>query len=205
MVQEQLIPRGITDPATVVAMETVPREVFMPMGEENAAYLDGAQPIGEGQTISQPYIVALMTQSARLSPEDKVLEIGTGSGYGAAILSRVAREVVTVERIPSLTTKVNIIYKKLGYDNILVKVANGSLGWKEESPYDAIVVTAAAPKVPKSLVDQLKVGGRLVIPVGSPLSQVLVRITKLNDKGHFDEEALEYVRFVPLIGKEGWA
>jgi protein-L-isoaspartate(D-aspartate) O-methyltransferase len=203
MVQEQLIPRSIRDPATIAAMSTVPRHLFVPPEAQLRAYYDGPIPIKEGQTISQPYIVALMTQAAELGPDSIALEIGTGSGYAAAVLSRIAREIYTIERIPSLAKQAEELLKHLGYHNVQVKIDDGTLGWPEKGPFDAIIVTAAAPKVPTAYLDQLKLAGRLIIPVGDTFSQELLRLRKTGDHA-YSQEILEYVRFVPLIGKEGW-
>lgn len=202
MVSEQLITRGIKDPLTLESMREVPRQVFVPEKLQMASYNDSPLPIEAGQTISQPYIVALMTEAAELDPDSKVLEIGTGSGYGAAVLSRIVKEVFTIERIPILAEHAEKCFKELEYQNIHVKVGDGSLGWYDESPYDAILVTAGAPVVPQSLLHQLKPGGRLVIPVGVS-HQRLIRFRK-TDEEQYDEEVLELVRFVPLIGEEGW-
>ena len=158
MVARQIRPRGIDDQATLNAMLEVPRHLFVPSALRSAAYEDGPLPIGEGQTISQPYIVALMTQAAELDRESVVLEIGTGSGYGAAVLSRLAKEVYTVERIPALAIQAEKVLKECGYDNVHVKVENGTLGWPDKGPYDAILVTAGAPFVPEPFSSQLKTG-----------------------------------------------
>ncbi|MGA8164661.1 MAG: protein-L-isoaspartate(D-aspartate) O-methyltransferase [Waddliaceae bacterium] len=203
MVEYQLIPRDIHDPATLESMAAVPRHCFVPSKLHHYAYEDGPLEIGYGQTISQPYIVALMTQAAEVESSSHVLEIGTGSGYAAAILSLIVQEVYTVERIPQLATQAQERFAQLGYDNIHVKVANGTLGWPEKAPFDAIIVTAGAPVIPESLLEQLKPAGRMVIPVGDAFSQELVRIRKsLTGKDH--HEFLGPVRFVPLIGEEGW-
>lgn len=203
MIEEQIKRRGVRDPATLKAMEIVPRHEFVPTLLKSSAYEDTPLPIGLGQTISQPYIVALMTQSANLKPEDSVLEIGTGSGYAAAILSRIVNKVYTIERIDQLSQRAKEAYKRLDYHNIEVMSGDGTLGWAEKAPFDAILVTAGAPVVPNSLKQQLNVGGRLVIPVGDAFSQQLLRIRKLED-GTFSEEIVEFVRFVPLIGEQGW-
>ena len=203
MVEDQLKRRGINDPLTLRSMLEVPRHMFVPPELIEYAYEDGPLPIGENQTISQPYIVALMTQAAELDPNCKVLEIGTGSGYAAAILSRICKDVYSIERISSLAKRAQAVFKELGYDNIQVLVGDGTLGWPEKGPFDAIIVTAGAPVVPESLRNQLKTGGRLVIPVGDAISQELWRYRRGAD-GKFTQELLEYVRFVPLIGKEGW-
>ena len=203
MVDEQIKPRGIHDSATIKSMLEVPRHAFVPVELLPMAYNDGPLPIGDGQTISQPYIVALMTQAAELKPDSSVLDIGTGSGYAAAVLSRIVKEVCTIERIGSLSQNAEAKFKELGYSNIHTKVGDGTLGWSEKAPFDAIIVTAGAPVIPESLLGQLKVGGRLIIPVGDAFSQQLLRYRKGADN-KFTREILEYVRFVPLIGKEGW-
>lgn len=205
MVRTQLRRRGVKDPSVVSAMDAVPREAFVPEDMQELSYRDSPLPIGEGQTISQPFIVARMIEYLELGPEDRVLEIGTGSGYGAAVLSRIARTVVTVERRPSLAEKARGRMRELGLDNVVVVVGDGSLGWPEGAPYDAVVGTAGAPKVPEPLKKQLAPGGRIVLPVGTvPGRQVLVRLRKTED-GNFEEDRKEAVRFVPLVGKEAWS
>lgn len=203
MVELQIQRRGVKDPLTLKSMLQVPRHLFVPHFLVGEAYEDGPLPIGEGQTISQPYIVALMTEAAEVKQDAIVLEIGTGSGYAAAILSRIASKVYTVERIESLGETAKKRFNELGYDNIEVKIGDGTLGWPEKGPFDVIVVTAGAPIVPSSLVSQLKDQGRLIIPVGDSISQSLLRIRKMPG-GKTTQEILEAVRFVPLIGKEGW-
>lgn len=203
MVKSQIAARGVKDPATLSSMLEVPREIFVPDALNHAAYDDGPLPIGYGQTISQPYIVALMIASAKLNSTDTVLEIGTGSGYAAAVLSRVVSQVYTIERIPELAAQAQRRFQQLNYTNINVKVGDGSLGWPEVSPFDAIIVTAGAPVIPESFYNQLKDNGRVIIPIGDALSQQLLRLHK-QPKGQFMREILEFVRFVPLIGKQGW-
>lgn len=203
MVEAHIIPRGITDPSTIHSMKTVPRHLFVPGPLQDYAYEDRPLPIGYKQVISQPYLVGLMTQAARLSSNETVLEIGTGSGYAAAVLAQIAKDVYTIERIETFVAEASRVYKELGYSNIHVKLGDGSLGWPEHAPYDAIVATAGAPIVPEALVDQLKVGGYLVIPIGDRESQHLYRYEKL-PHGKLREEFVEYVRFVPLIGEQGW-
>jgi len=203
MVDHQLIPRGIDDPATLESMSTVPRHRFVPESLRPYAYEDGPLLIGYEQTISQPYIVACMTQAAEVGPSSTVLEIGTGSGYAAAVLSLIAKEVYTIERIPGLAAEAKERFEALGYHNIHVKVSDGSLGWPEKAPFDAVIVTAGSPIVPKSLLEQLKAGGRMVIPLGDSFSQELVRIRR-SLTGKDMQEYLGAVRFVPLIGEEGW-
>lgn len=172
---EKIRRHGIKDPRVLEAILKVPRHLFVPKELIHEAYVDAPLPIGEGQTISQPYIVALMTEALELDENSKVLEIGTGSGYQAAILAEIAKEVYTVERIPSLKEKARKVLDALGYENIKFKVGDGTEGWPEYAPYDAIIVTAGAPEIPKPLVEQLKVGGRLVIPVGDELTQRLLK------------------------------
>lgn len=204
MIKEHLIARGISDEAVLKAMGDVPREAFVMEGEERLAYEDYPLPISHGQTISQPYMVAYMTESLELSSEDTVLEIGTGSGYAAAVLSRIVKKVYSVERIAELATSARQRLIKLGYDNIEIMAGDGSLGWPEHGPYDAIVVTAGAPELPKALLQQLKVSGRLVVPVGSSQTlQMLVRARRKSGSD-FTVEELCAVRFVPLYGAEGW-
>jgi protein-L-isoaspartate(D-aspartate) O-methyltransferase len=202
MVERQLLPRGIHDPLVLKAMEKVPREAFVPEDLRESAYGDNPLPIGEGQTISQPYIVALMTEALELKGAEKVLEIGTGSGYQAAVLAEIAKEVYTMERVASLSEKAEQILGRLGYANIHFKVFNGTLGWPEHSPYDAIMVTAGAPEIPETLIEQLGEGGRLVIPVGDRLGQDLFKIRKKG--GRTTTEDLGPVRFVNLVGEYGW-
>jgi len=202
MVQEQLLARGIKDERVLRAMMKVPRHLFLEEGLWSQAYGDFPLPIGEGQTISQPYIVALMTEALRLKGDDKVLEIGTGSGYQAAILAELAERVFSIERISSLAAKARRILDELGYANVLIKVSDGTYGWEEEAPFDGIIVTAGAPEIPKTLLRQLKVGGRLVIPVGNEYSQTLLRIAR--KESGYKEEDLGGCRFVRLIGDHGW-
>lgn len=202
MVEDQLKRRGIRDPRVLDAMSTVPRHLFVPPVARPAAYADSALPIGQRQTISQPYVVAFMTEAARIEPGDKVLEIGTGSGYGAAVAAQIADKVYTIERHGELAEQARDRFRELGYDNIHVIEADGSQGWPEQAPYDAIIVTAAAPEVPQPLLDQLAVGGRLIVPVGTRASQRIVRATRRDDEIH--RAPLTEVRFVPLIGEHGW-
>jgi protein-L-isoaspartate(D-aspartate) O-methyltransferase len=204
MLNDHLIARGIYDSAVLAAMTIVPREEFVAAHLKEFAYDDHPLPIDEGQTISQPYIVAYMTEALELSTGDRVLEIGTGSGYAAAILSRIVDTVYTVEHFGSLVQQAVQRFKILGYENIHVLEGDGTLGWPDHAPYDAIVVTAGAPEVPQPLLDQLAIGGRLVIPVGSnPYLQTLVRVRRVSKKD-FSREELCGVRFVPLIGTAGW-
>jgi protein-L-isoaspartate(D-aspartate) O-methyltransferase len=202
MVDEQLIPRGIHDLKTLEAMRKVPRHLFVEDAMKDQAYGDFPLPIGRGQTISQPYIVALMTQALGLKGHESVLEIGTGSGYQAAILSQVCAKVYTVERIDSLLVQARKIFDSLHYLNILTKLDDGTNGWLEYAPYDAIIVTAGGPKVPEPLLKQLADPGILVIPVGDRGVQDLRRVIKKD--GKIIEKTIEYVRFVSLIGDHGW-
>lgn len=204
MMNDHLLARGIRDPAVLKAMLEVPREAFVAEGMEELAYDDYALPIDEGQTISQPYIVAYMAESLELSAADRVLEIGTGSGYAAAVLSRIVSTVYTVERLAGLARSAHQRLEMLSYSNIHVLEGDGTLGWPEYAPYDAIVVTAGAPDLPKPLLSQLSVGGRLVIPVGAtPYLQILVRVRRVSEEEYRSEELCP-VRFVPLIGVAGW-
>jgi protein-L-isoaspartate(D-aspartate) O-methyltransferase len=204
MVATQIRARGITDPLVLEAMRAVPREWFVPSALARFAYEDRPLPIGEGQTISQPYIVAVMTEAARLKPGARALEIGTGSGYGAAVLSRIATEVYTVERVRALAEAARDRLAELGYANVHVLEGDGTLGWAEHAPYDAIVVTAGGPRVPEALLSQLAVEGRLIMPVGpGSRHQRLVRVTRTGTQ-EYRYEDLEEVAFVPLIGAEGW-
>lgn len=194
---------GITDPRVLRAIGKVPREKFVCAENKIHAYGNYALPIEKGQTISQPSIVGLMTELLDLDGSEKVLEIGTGSGYQCAILAELAGEVYTIERHRSLAEKAGRILKELGYKNIHMRVGDGTLGWLDEAPFDCILVTAGAPDVPRALLSQLKeAGGRIVIPAGQPEHQTLLRITRLGDEFH--EEMIEPVRFVPLIGEQGW-
>ncbi|MBA3541298.1 MAG: protein-L-isoaspartate(D-aspartate) O-methyltransferase [Deltaproteobacteria bacterium] len=204
MVETQIRARGIHDPRVLAAMREVPREAFLPPALEPLAYEDRALPIEANQTISQPYIVALMIDALGLRADDDVLEVGTGSGYAAAVLARVARRVYTIERIPELAELARTRFAELGYATIEVKCDDGTLGWPEHAPYSAIVVTAGGPSVPRALLAQLAIGGRLVMPVGPSRAQQLVRVTRINQT-EVQGENLGEVMFVPLIGKHGWA
>lgn len=202
MVREQLIPRGISDPRVLDVFRRVERHEFISEKLRESAYADHPLPIGEGQTISQPYIVALMTECLGLKGNEKVLEIGTGSGYQTAVLTSLAKEVYSVERIALLAKFAKANLEKTGYRNVSVRVADGTLGWKEHAPYEGVIVTAAAPKIPQAYIDQLALGGRIVIPVGSRFSQVLTVLEK-TAKGNLTSEACGCV-FVPLVGRDGW-
>ena len=196
MVQQQLMPRGIKDARVLGAMSKVPREEFVPPDSRADSYEDGPLPIGEGQTISQPYIVAFMTEQLRSKPSDRVLEIGTGSGYQAAILAELAAEVYTIEIVEPLAKNAEVTLQRLGYKNVHVKVGDGYSGWLEHAPFDAIIVTCAPDHVPQQLTDQLKDGGRMVIPVGERFAQQLYLLEKQN--GRLRESAVLPVRFVPM-------
>jgi protein-L-isoaspartate(D-aspartate) O-methyltransferase len=201
---EQIAGRGVRDHAVLAAMRRVPRERFVSDVQAEAAYADEPLPIGEGQTISQPYVVAVMTEALSPAAGDRVLEIGTGSGYAAAVLAVIVAEVYTIERIESLAERARARLAELGYASVHVRLGDGSLGWPEHAPYDGIVVTAGGPDVPRSLLNQLAIGGRLVMPVGpSPRFQRLVRLVRTG-ADTFEREDLEQVAFVPLIGAEGW-
>jgi len=202
MVERQLRSRDIRDERVLAAFMDVPRHKFVSSSELDSAYDDRPLSIGEGQTISQPYMVALMTQYLELKGDERTLEIGTGSGYQAAILSRLCREVFTVERIAKLSERAAEILAELGYDNIHFKVGDGTLGWPEEAPFDRIIITAGAPRIPPSLAEQLAEGGILVAPVGGEYAQDLVVATKR--EGKLEERTVCGCVFVRLIGKEGW-
>ena len=203
MVSEQLVRRGIRDAAVLEAFHRVPREAFVAPDDMSHAYYDGPLGIGHGQTISQPYVVAMTVEALGLKGHEHVLEIGAGSGYAAAILGMLAREVDTIERIPELADSAARRLARLGYANVHVHCADGTLGWPPNAPYEAICVAAGAPRPPQPLLDQLTIGGRLVIPHGDASSQHLVRITRRGEHD-FVEEDLGEVRFVPLVGEAGW-
>lgn len=202
MVFEQLIARGIKDEAVLRVFREVPREMFMPREFSDSAYNDHPIPIGNGQTISQPYIVALMTEKLSLKNNDKVLEIGTGSGYQAAILAKICGKVYSIERFPNLAERAENVLRSLKIDNVEIKIGDGTLGWDKHAPYDAIIVTASAPEIPMPLIDQLAAGGRLIIPIGDRFSQLLIRFKKTNDR--IEKEEICGCVFVPLVGRYGW-
>jgi protein-L-isoaspartate(D-aspartate) O-methyltransferase len=202
MVKNQLIPRGIKDERVLRVMGKIPRHLFIEEALAGEAYNDHPVPIGEKQTISQPYIVALMTEALELKAEERTLEIGTGSGYQTAILAELSNRVYTIERIKSLLVNARKVLAQLGYDNILFKAFDGTLGWKEYAPFDAIMVTAGAPRFPSPLMDQLADNGRMVIPVGDRYSQELIKVIRKGKS--FEQENLGGCRFVNLIGVEGW-
>src|SRR3989440_6848653 len=204
MVDVQIARRGVRDRQVLDAMRRVPREAFVEPGFEEFAYEDGPLPIGEAQTISQPYIVALMIEAAEVKPGNIVLEVGAGSGYAAAVMGQIADRVYAIERHPSLGKAARQRFKKLGYDNIDLRVGDGTRGWPEAAPFDAILVAAGGPEVPPALKEQLAIGGRLVIPVGEEARyQNLIKLTRKSE-AEFVEENLGAVAFVPLIGEQGW-
>jgi protein-L-isoaspartate(D-aspartate) O-methyltransferase len=218
MVCQQIEPRGITDPDVLAAMRAVPRHVFVSDALKDQAYGDFPLPIGEQQTISQPFIVAEMTQALQIGKDDRVLEIGTGSGYQAAVLAQIAYRVYTIERIRSLYVQTRKLLDELNYHslyvqtrklldelnyhNVIMRCTDGTMGWKDESPFDAIIVTAGAPSLPESLIAQLAEGGRMVAPVGDQHAQDLIKITK--DSNGIQRTSLGGCRFVKLVGKQGW-
>ena len=205
MVASQIRSRGIRDERLLRAMEVIPRHIFVDEGLADQAYSDNPLPIGEGQTISQPYMVALMTEALELKGDEKVLEIGTGSGYQSAILSKLADRVFSIEKIASLAGRARSILDLLGCFNVLTRVGDGSYGWRDEAPFDGIIVTAGAPDIPRPILEQLTIGGSLVIPVGSLYSQTLLRLTRLSeDIEDVKREDLGGCRFVSLVGEYGW-
>jgi protein-L-isoaspartate(D-aspartate) O-methyltransferase len=202
MVRTQLIPRGIKDSRVLDAMERVPRHLFIGSAAAGNAYSDMALPIGEGQTISQPYMVAIMTELLELKGREKVLEVGTGSGYQAAVLAELSLEVFTIERIAPLAERAETKFRELSYANVHVKTGDGTLGWPEEAPFDRIIITAGSPEIPAPLIEQLAKGGIIVIPVGDLYSQQLLKYRNAGEK-----PITEYHTpcvFVPLIGQYGW-
>jgi protein-L-isoaspartate(D-aspartate) O-methyltransferase len=202
MVRNQIEGRGIRDPRVLQAMHDVPRHLFVPSERRHLAYVDGPLPIGGGQTISQPYIVALMTELLELSGDERVLEVGTGSGYQAAVLSKLAEKIYSLERIPELAEQARVRLSDLGSSNVEVHVGDGSEGLPDHAPFDGILVTAAAPRVPEALKEQLADGGVLVLPVGSRAGQILERWRREGDL--YRAEKIAPVAFVPLIGSQGW-
>ncbi|UNC93825.1 protein-L-isoaspartate(D-aspartate) O-methyltransferase [Candidatus Contubernalis alkalaceticus] len=203
MIAKQLVNRGIKDEKVLESFRQVPRQEFVQDEDNDYAYADGPLPIGHGQTISQPYIVALMTEALEIKKTDRVMEIGTGSGYQTAILANLAGQVYSVEKVSALAKAADKKLKNLGYENVQVKVGDGTKGWKKNAPYDAIMVTAASPQVPPSLLEQLSPQGRMVIPVGDRYFQKLMLLVKTLD-GEMKTINLGDCRFVPLLGEEGW-
>lgn len=202
MVEHQLEKRGIRDPRVLEAFRKVPRHEFVPDKLKSQAYADGPLPVGDGQTISQPYMVAIMTQSVAVHPGHRVLEVGTGSGYQAGILAELGAKVFTIERIPELAEKALARLWRLGYNGVDVRIGDGTQGWQEKAPYAAIIVTAGSPQIPAPLLGQLAMGGRLVIPIGQSRSQVLY--TALQTRQGLTRSPGERCKFVPLIGEHGW-
>ncbi len=203
MVEKQLIGRGITDAKVIEVMSRIPRHLFIPEALRDQAYGDYPVPIGEKQTISQAFTVAFMTQSLELDGDEKILEVGTGSGYQAAVLSQLADKVYTVERIASLARQARRVLDQLACRNVNLKVSDGTLGWENEAPFDGILVTAGAPAIPDEYRCQLSIGGRLIIPVGGREQQDMIRVTRLSESDYREEKLLD-CRFVPLIGSQGW-
>lgn len=203
MVAQQLVPREIVDQRVLDAMLKVPRHLFVEPGLQSHAYSDTSLPIGEKQTISQPYMVAAMSEALVLQGQERVLEIGTGSGYQTAILSVLAKRIYSIERISILAGRARKVLDQLQMSNINIKIGDGTLGWIDQAPFDGILVAAGAPDIPGEYLDQLEVGGRLVLPVGDRQQQILMRVTRLADGG-FRHEQLMGCRFVPLIGAQGW-
>ena len=203
MVTEQLVARGIQNPRVLSAMGKVPRHLFVEEALVGRAYGDYPLPIGEKQTISQPYMVALMTEALDPGPKDRILEIGTGSGYQTAILAELCSKVYSIDRIKVLAERAEKILRNLGYTNFLIRVADGTNGWKEEAPFDGILVTAGGPSVPKVLIEQLADGGRLIIPIGDEFSQSLIKVVREGDTFH--QSSLTGCVFVKLIGNHGWS
>lgn len=202
MVAEQLAARGIRSRRVLEAMKTVPRHMFVPHNERGEAYADRALALARGQTISQPFMVATMTEALAPQPGDRVLEIGTGSGYQTAVLAELVREVYTVERDPELALHARELLEEMGYGNVRYLVGDGSLGWPSQAPFDSILVTAGAPDVPRELQAQLRDGGRIVIPIGTRNEQELYRVVRRGSA--FEKEWITSCRFVPLVGEEGW-
>jgi len=202
MVEEQIVARGVRDERVLAAMRKVPRHVFLPEAMRGMAYADNALPIGENQTMSQPYMVAIMSELLGLKGTERVLEIGTGSGYQAAVLAELCAKVYTVERVKILAEKARSTLDRLGYQSVAIKVYDGTYGWKDAAPFDAIMVTAGAPDVPSPLVEQLKVGGGMVIPVGDRFGQRLMKVVRTSE-GPVTESSIPCV-FVPLIGNHAW-
>lgn len=202
MVETQIIARNISNSQVIAAMLKIPRELFIPKYLQNEAYNDSPLPIGESQTISQPYIVAQMTQALEPKNTDRILEIGTGSGYQSVILAEIVQEVFTIECIETLARRAESVVEKLGYKNIFIKVGDGTMGWEEHAPYNGILITAATPKLPPPLVEQLKEGGIIVAPIGNKIVQTLTKITKIG--GELHQEQLFECTFVPLVGAYGW-
>lgn len=203
MVEQQIIARGVVDQRVIDTMLAIPRHLFVEAGLQSHAYGDASLPIGEKQTISQPYMVAVMTAALELQGDERILEIGTGSGYQTAILSKLVKRIYSVERIAVLAGRARKILDQLQLSNINIKIGDGTIGWENQAPFSGILVAAGSPDVPQKYLDQLDIGGRLVLPVGDQKQQVLVRITR-TEKDHFEQEQMMGCRFVPLIGEQGW-
>jgi protein-L-isoaspartate(D-aspartate) O-methyltransferase len=203
MVEEQVVGRGIEDARVIDAMLKVPRHRFVEEALGSMAYSDSPLPIGDKQTISQPYMVGLMSEALQLKGDESVLEVGTGSGYQAAVLALLADRVFSLERIPTLARRARKVLDECGYSKVNIRLTDGTYGWEDQGPFDCIVVTAGAPRVPETYLSQLAIGGRLVIPVGDRASQVLMRVTRVSSDEYQEEELLG-CRFVPLIGNHGW-
>jgi protein-L-isoaspartate(D-aspartate) O-methyltransferase len=203
MVAQQLSARGIVDQRVLEVMSTIPRHLFVEAGLQSHAYSDASLPIGEKQTISQPYMVAAMTAALELQGDERILEIGTGSGYQTAVLSKLVKRVYSVERIAVLAGRARKILDQLQLSNINIKIGDGTVGWADQAPFAGILVAAGSPDVPAKYLDQLEIGGKLVLPVGDQNQQILTRITR-QEEGRFKREQLMGCRFVPLIGEQGW-
>lgn len=203
MVEQQIIARGIHEPRLIDALKNLPRHLFIEAGLGNHAYSDSSLPIGEKQTISQPFMVAAMTAALELEGQERILEIGTGSGYQTALLAMLAKRVYSIERIPLLAARARKVLDHLSLSNINIRIGDGTLGWPEQAPYDGILAAAGAPEIPSRYLEQLAIGGKLVIPVGSLDQQVLVRVIRITDQ-QYQRQELMGCRFVPLIGDQGW-
>lgn len=204
MVEQQIVARGITDQRVIEVMKTVPRHLFVEPGLQSHAYSDSSLPIGEKQTISQPFMVAAMSAALELQGHERVLEIGTGSGYQTAILAQLAKRVYSIERISTLASRARKVLDQLRLCNINIKIGDGTLGWKDQAPFDAILVAAGSPDVPAEYLAQLCIGGRLVMPVGDRDQQILIRVVRKAENS-YERHQLMGCRFVPLIGEQGWA
>lgn len=203
MVEQQIVARGIDDKRVIDAMMTVPRHLFVESGLQSHAYSDSSLPIGEKQTISQPFMVASMSAALELKGHERILEVGTGSGYQTAILSTLAKRVYSIERIAILSSRARKVLDQLRMSNINIKLGDGTLGWKDQAPFDGILVAAGSPDIPTEYLAQLEIGGKLVLPVGDRDQQVLMRVIRQED-GSFKQEQMMGCRFVPLIGEQGW-
>jgi len=203
MIEQQIVARGISDQRVLEAMLAIPRHLFVEAGLQSHAYGDASLPIGEKQTISQPYMVAAMTAALELKGDERILEIGTGSGYQTAVLSKLVKRVYSVERIALLASRARKILDQLQMSNINIKVGDGTIGWRDQAPFAGILVAAGSPDVPTKYLEQLEIGGKLVLPIGDQEQQILMRIVR-KDEDRFEREQLMGCRFVPLIGEQGW-